>query len=132
MKKILIPVVLFVFIFEGAPAQSITQSQIIQASTSPTGQDRSGVRLRTPRGRRHRRVRRDRPGGRSIGSSYSRAGRSAGHGGAGFGKNIAKGKPIRAGKELGVGMGRFGKHTGIGTARVGKKIGTTTKHAVTP
>lgn len=81
--------------------------------------------LRVP-GTRQRRVRSDRRRGPGIGSAYAEAGRSAGRGGAGFGKNIAQGRVVRAGKEFGKGMGGFGKHTGIGTARVGKRIGTGT------
>lgn len=85
---------------------------------------------------RKRRVRPERPRSRGIGSAFSQAGKSAGRGGARFGKNIARGRVLRAGKELGKGMGGFGKHTGIGMGRVGKRTGQTvgraTKRAFTP
>ena len=61
--------------------------------------------------------------GRGIGAAYRRAGRAGARGGVGFGKNIARARPVRAGKSLGKGAGGFGKHTGVGTARVGKKMG---------
>ncbi len=86
--------------------------------------------LNVPR-RRRRRVRGEGRRGRGIGSAYSRAGRSAARGASGFGRNIARGKPIVAGRRLGRGMGGFGKHTGIGTARVGKKVGRTTRRVFT-
>lgn len=54
-----------------------------------------------------------------------------GRGGKRFGKNIAKGKPIKAGRELGKGAGGFGKGVGQGTAGVGKKIGKGTKRVFT-
>jgi hypothetical protein len=71
-------------------------------------------------GNRRRKIRSDRRRSRGIGSAFSKAGKSAGRGGAGFGKGIAKGS-----KELGKGMGGFGKHTGKGMARIGKRIGKT-------
>ena len=61
--------------------------------------------------------------GRGIGAAYRRAGVSAARGGTRFGKNMARGRPVRASKSLGKGAGGFGKHTGVGTARVGKKLG---------
>ena len=88
-------------------------------------------KLKVPSGRR-RRTGRDRRKHRGIGHAYKSAGKSAGRGGKRFGKNIARGKPIKGGKELGKGMGGFGKHTGKGTARVAKKVGRKIKHAVTP
>ena len=69
---------------------------------------------------------------RGIGHAYKSAGNSAGRGGKRFGKNMARGRPLRAGKEFGKGMGGFGKHTGKGTARTGKKVGQKVKQAVTP
>ncbi len=78
---------------------------------------------------RNRKGTRDRKSGRGIGSAYKKAGKGAGRAGKHFGVNIAKGKPLKAGKEFGKGMGSFGKHTGIGTARVGKKIGKSMKKA---
>ena len=69
---------------------------------------------------------------RSIGHAYSHAGNSAGRGGKLFGKNIARAKPLKAGKEFGRGMGGFGKGIGKGTGLTGKKAGMTTKRTVTP
>ena len=77
--------------------------------------------------RRHRRHRR-----RGIGQSYKQAGASTAQGGSGFGKNIARGKPIVAGRRLGKGVGRAGKNVGQGSAGVGKKVGTKTKDVVKP
>jgi len=77
--------------------------------------------------RRHRReVRR---GG--IKHSYGQAGKSIGHGSKRFGKNIAKGKPIKAGQEMGQGASGFGKNVGQGSKGVGhksKKIGQKVVH----
>lgn len=79
--------------------------------------------LRVPNnGRRRRRVRAERRRGRGIKSAFARAGRGAGRGGKRFGKNMAKGRPVRAGKELGKGMGTFGKYTGKGIARTAKRV----------
>lgn len=80
--------------------------------------------------RRRRHVRRHRRSGAK--EDYAGAGKSVGHGGKRFGKNIKHGKPIVAGKELGKGVGRMGKGVGHGTKRVGKKVGKTIKKAVTP
>ena len=77
--------------------------------------------------RRHRRHRR-----RGIGRTYKEAGTSAGRGGADFGKNIAHGKPIKAGRRFGKGMGGTGKNVGKGSAKVGRKVGKKTKQVVTP
>jgi hypothetical protein len=35
---------------------------------------------------------------------------------------MAKGRPVRAGKELGKGMGTFGKYTGKGIGRTAKRV----------
>lgn len=78
--------------------------------------------LRVPGNNRRRRIRGDRPRGRGIGSAFKKAGKSAGHGGKRFGQNMARGRPVRAGKEFGKGMGSFGKNVGKGMARVGKRI----------
>ena len=67
--------------------------------------------------RRHRRKLRR----RGIKYHYKHAGTSAGRGGKRFGKNLARGKPIRGGRDFGRGMSGFGKHLGKGTAKVGKK-----------
>ena len=73
-------------------------------------------------GQRRRRIQPDRPRGRGIKSAFGKAGRGAGRGGKRFGQNMAKGRPIRAGKELGKGMGTFGKYTGKGVARTAKRV----------
>ncbi|HYY58996.1 MAG TPA: hypothetical protein VE842_16830 [Pyrinomonadaceae bacterium] len=92
------------------------------------GQDDQDRRvMRIPDNGRRRRVRseyrrRRKPG---IKSAFARAGRGAGRGGKRFGQNMARGRPVRAGKELGKGMGTFGKHTGKGIAR-------SVRRAVTP
>ena len=75
-------------------------------------------------GQRRRRIQPDRPRGRGIKSAFARAGRGAGRGGKRFGQNMARGRPVRAGKELGKGMGTFGKYTGKGVARTAKRVFT--------
>lgn len=81
------------------------------------------------RRRRRGRDRRRHPG---VGHTYKGAGQSAGRGGKRFGKNIAHGKPIKGGRELGRGMGGMGKGVGKGTGRTGKKVGRKIKHAIKP
>lgn len=86
------------------------------------GQDERRV-LRVPNdGQRRRRIRPEGRRGRGIKSAFGRAGRGAGRGGKRFGQNMAKGRPVRAGKELGKGMGTFGKYTGKGVARTAKRV----------
>ena len=86
------------------------------------GQDERRV-LRVPNdGQRRRRVRSERRRRRGIKNAFGRAGRGAGRGGKRFGQNMAKGRPVRAGKELGKGMGTFGKYTGKGVARTTKRV----------
>ena len=81
--------------------------------------------MRVPESGRRRRVRGDRRrGSRGIGGAFKKAGQSAGRGGKRFGVNVAKGRPVRGGKELGKGMGGFGKHTGIGIGRTMKRVFT--------
>ncbi|MCP9493502.1 MAG: hypothetical protein MSG64_03500 [Pyrinomonadaceae bacterium MAG19_C2-C3] len=116
-----------------SPSSSLsTVEPIVQERTLPARR----TRQRTVRGERRRRP--------SIGAAYKRGGRyyarggkRAGRGGARFGKNIARGKPIVAGKELGKGAGGLGidtargtKQVGIGTLRAGKKAGRTTRNAI--
>lgn len=87
------------------------------------GQD-EGQRPRVmtvPTGRR-RRIRRDRGRHRGIRSAFKKAGKSAGRGGRRFGTNMARGRPVRAGKEFGKGMGGFGKHTGKGIGRTMRRV----------
>ncbi|HEV2911759.1 MAG TPA: hypothetical protein VGX92_00465 [Pyrinomonadaceae bacterium] len=83
--------------------------------------------MRVPDNGRRRRVRGEYRRRRRAGikSAFARAGRGAGRGGKRFGQNMARGRPVRAGKELGKGMGTFGKHTGKGIAR-------SVRRAVTP
>jgi hypothetical protein len=82
-------------------------------SSAPMGVPRSRRRHLRHEARRKR---------RGIGGSFKKGGTSAGQGGKGFGKNVARGKPIKAGRRLGKGMGGFGKHTGKGFGKTGKKI----------
>jgi hypothetical protein len=92
-------------------------------------QNANKTKLHVPqRGRRRHRDSKH----RGIGHAYKNAGKSAGRGGKRFGKNVAHGKPVKGGKELGKGMGGFGKGVGQGTSRAGKKVGGKIKHAVTP
>ena len=74
--------------------------------------------------RRRRRIRSERRRSRGIKGAFARAGRGAGRGGKRFGQNMAKGRPVRAGKELGKGMGTFGKYTGKGVGRTAKRVFT--------
>jgi peptidoglycan hydrolase-like protein with peptidoglycan-binding domain len=60
-------------------------------------------------------------GQESVGGDFKRAGHDVGSGGKGFGHEIKEGKPVTAGKDLGVGVGRGGKEVGKGV-----------KEAVTP
>ncbi|MEO7506379.1 MAG: hypothetical protein ABIZ95_03995, partial [Pyrinomonadaceae bacterium] len=57
---------------------------------------------------------------RGIGRAYGKAGKSAALGGRDFYHNMRHGKPIKASRRLGKGMGGFGKHTGQGTLRTGR------------
>lgn len=79
-----------------------------------------GRRMTVPH--RGRRVRRDRARRRGIRSAFKKAGKSAGRGGKRFGQNMARGRPVRAGKEFGKGMGGFGKHTGKGIGRTMRRV----------
>ena len=124
--------ILFFAVALGSPLTARMFSEVPATASVLQGQDSSERRLLNVPQRRQRRVRGDRRRGRGIGHAYGRAGRSAGRGGARFGKQIARGRPVRAGKEFGKGMGGFGKNTGVGTARVGKKIGKSVKRIFTP
>lgn len=84
------------------------------------GQERRVMSV--PGNGRRRRVQRDRRRGRGIRSAFKQAGKSAGRGGKRFGTNMARGRPVRAGKELGKGMGGFGKHTGKGVGRTMRRV----------
>lgn len=85
-------------------------------------QDDTQRRVMTVPGTRRRRVRRDRARGRGIRHSFKKAGKSAGRGGKRFGQNMARGRPVRAGKHLGKGMGGFGKHTGKGIGKTMRRV----------
>src|SRR5229473_2472794 len=76
---------------------------------------KTNPQLNVPQTGRRRHRRRERGGG-GIGHNYGTGGKSMGRGGKGFGKNIARGKPIRAGRELGKGAGGLGQGVGKGTA----------------
>ncbi len=116
---------LFALMFTGLPfiptnvsAQPFGNS--LQAQEDTDNQKRV---LQMPQTNRRRRVRGEvRHRRRGIGGAFANAGRGAGRGGKRFGKNMAKGRPIRAGKELGKGMGSFGKNMGKGVARTTKRI----------
>lgn len=67
---------------------------------------------------------------RGIGRAYGKAGKSAARGGKDFYRNMRHGKPIKASRRLGKGMGGFGKHTGQGTLRTGRKVGRKIRNVV--
>ena len=97
--------------------------QVRADAVAVRGQDEGPERrVLTVPGHRRRRVRRDRGRHRGIRSAFKEAGKSAGRGGKGFGLNIARGRPIRAGKHLGKGMGGFGKHTCKGIGRTMRRV----------
>jgi hypothetical protein len=117
---VIVLAVLFTLPFMGREMKA--RASLVRESSS---QDRHVMQM--PDNGRRRRVRSDsrRRKGRGIKSAFARAGRGAGRGGKRFGQNMARGRPVRAGKELGKGMGTFGKHTGKGVAR-------SVRRAVTP
>ena len=126
-KPFLLSVILIAMLFVPASFASALE---VQEQNQNANQNTNKRKLHVPH-RRHRKgsdVRKH----KGIGHAYKGAGKSAGRGGKRFGKNIAHGKPIKGGKELGKGMGGFGKGVGKGTGRSGKKIGRKIKHAVTP
>lgn len=100
-------------------ALNLFQSRAVARAWSVQDDER---RVMTVQGNRRRRVRRDRGRGRGIRHSFKRAGKSAGRGGKRFGTNMAQGRPVRAGKELGKGMGGFGKHTGKGVGKTMRRV----------
>ena len=108
-----------------APITSPTIGASVYPDLFQTISNQSGREITVPqRRRRHlrREVRRRHRRHRSIRHSFKKAGTSAGRGGKLFGKHMARGRPVRGGKELGKGIGGFGKHTGKGVARIGKRI----------
>jgi len=131
MKKV--SFVLFLLLLASCfvePIQARAQEQTNQSAQSNTQQ----IAPRRPR-RRHRRERR----GRGVNHSFGRAGQSMGRGSKRFGKNISKGKPIKAGQEMGQGAGQFGQNVGEGSKgigqkskKIGRKVVHKTKNAVKP
>lgn len=103
--------------FAGA---ALTASALASALQEQTNQNSSQTNVPKRRRRHLRREARRRH--RGIGGSFRKAGTSAGRGGKSFGKNIARGKPIKAGRHLGKGMGGLGKHTGKGVGKTGKRV----------
>jgi Ni/Co efflux regulator RcnB len=106
-----------------SPASASTMTG--QANQNTEARPSSEVRNRG----RHKRRKHRRHG---IGQSYKEGGTSAARGGKRFGKNIARGKPIKAGQELGQGAGRAGKNVGQGSKQVGEKVVDKTKKVVKP
>lgn len=125
-KPILLSVILVAILSVPAAFAGALESQDQQNQNA----NQNKRKLRVPR--RHNRKGSDVRKHKGIGHAYKQGGKSAGRGGKRFGKNIAHGKPIKGGKELGKGMGGFGKGVGKGTGRTGKKVGRKIKHAVTP
>jgi hypothetical protein len=105
------------------PFSYVTFNSVVSARALQDGQGERRV-LTVPSDGRRRRVRSERRRSRGIKGAFARAGRGAGRGGKRFGQNIAKGRPVRAGKELGKGMGTFGKYTGKGVGRTAKRVFT--------
>lgn len=56
-------------------------------------------------------------GPESVGGDFKNAGKEVGRGGQGVGHEMKQGKPIAAGKDLGLGLGRGGKDVGKGVAK---------------
>ena len=124
MKKLFLIALALLFVpafVELSPASAANvaaqENQNREARPSSEGRRRRGRR-------RHRR--------RGIGQSYKQSGTSAAEGGKRFGKNISRGKPIKAGEGLGQGMGRAGKSVGQGSKQVGEKVVDKTKKVVKP
>ena len=127
-KPFLLSVMLVAILF--VPASFARALAVQDQQNQNTNQDQTKRKLHVPH-RRHRKgsdVRKH----KGIGHAYKQGGKSAGRGGKRFGKNIAHGKPVKGGKELGKGVGGLGKGVGKGTGRAGKKVGSKIKHAVTP
>lgn len=104
------------------PFLSTAYNPQAQAASFQDGQDERRTLPVPGNGTRRRRIRSERRRSRGIKGAFARAGRGAGRGGKRFGKNIARGRPVRAGKELGKGMGTFGKYTGKGVGRTAKRV----------
>lgn len=115
-----------------APVGCATATGAPATSGRRAGAQRTDRRGARRRGRGDEFWRRGRRRDRGVGAAYRRAVVSAGRGGARFGRHVARGRPVRASKALGRGMGGFGKYTGIGTARAGAKLGRGVKRILTP
>src|SRR5260370_40339540 len=130
MKKV--PFVLFGLLLALGLVAPLPAAASSSRSSVESVQD---TQLNVPKTGRRRNRRRERHGG-GIGHNYGKGGKSMGRGGKRFGKNIANGKPLKAGKEMGKGAGGFGKGVGKGTRgvgiKVGKKVGKATKRAFKP
>ncbi len=101
-----------------------TQDQRAEAQDASTAQADNVPRLLIQtHSTRPRRVGEDRPRQKGIKRAFRQAGESAVRGGKRFAGNIAEGRVVRAGKELGLGAGGFGKHSAIGVGRTGKRVG---------
>lgn len=122
MRKLFLIALALLFLPFCIQTQTASASSFQNKETGSTEGRRHSRRHR----RRHERRR------RGIGQTYKEAGTSTAQGGTDFGKNIARGKPIVAGRRLGKGVGRGGKRVGQGTAGVGRKVGDTTKDVVKP
>ncbi len=127
MRKLFLIALALLFVPMSAELMAANVSNLQEQNNQNTAA-KSSRQDQARRGRRHRRHRRR----RGIGQSYKQAGASTAQGGTGFGKNIARGKPIVAGRRLGKGLGRAGKHVGQGSAGVGRKVGNKTKDVVKP
>lgn len=103
-------------------ALNVFPSRVEASSALRSYDDTQEPRVMTVPGSRRRRVRRDRARGGGIRHSFKKAGKSAGSGGKRFGKHMAKGRPVRAGKHLGKGLGGFGKHTGKGIGKTMRRV----------
>jgi hypothetical protein len=120
MRKVflILSAILLAIPFAGTAYNAEARAGVLQ----DTQEEQQRRVLTVPNNGRRRRVRSERRRGRGIKSAFGRAGRGAGRGGKRFGQNMAKGRPVRAGKELGKGMGTFGKYTGKGVARTTKRV----------
>ena len=126
MRKLFLIALALLFVPMSAELTAASAGNLPERNTRNTEAKPAGAQER-PR-RRHLRHRRR----RGIGQSYKQAGASTAQAGTGFGKNIARGKPIVAGRRLGKGVGRAGKNAGQGSAGVGRKVGDKTKDVVKP
>ncbi len=127
MRKI-VSILFAVLLVAGCEAFVPCTASVVRAAAAFGQDQQNGEVLNTPRRRRRRRrVRGDVSRSPGVGGTYKRAGRHygrsgkyAGRGGARFGKNIARAKPIVAGRELGKNTGKAGVETAKGTVDVGK------------